>query len=406
MPSVSSPPLLTKLPFQPQSVSPRLLFLASTRSQGGIERHSVELAAALRRRGVPLQFACPPGSYVEKWCEERGVPTLPFQVRNSGDLNAALVLAKLIRAERIDIVHSHSRRDYVIAVLGVALARLFFRRHPHLILHAHMVRPLGEPPRLSGKFFEQSVDAVVAVSGAVSDRLRHDHGFHPAFVHLIHNGVNVDEFAEPGSPQALAHRSRTRQEWAIPDIALVLGMIGRLDTKGQAWLLEIAPALVQKHPDLHFVFIGSEGKLGEQAQLAAQAASLGLGERLHFTGPREDIPALLPALDILVHLPRDESFGLALAEAMAAGLPTVATAIGGCREVVRDGLTGRLVSLGDSSALNEALLWLLDDAAGPARRQAWGEAGREVVADNFSRTRQLDLLQALYQELCPVPLGR
>ena len=405
MPSVSSPPLLTRLPFQPQAVSPRLLFLASTRSQGGIERHSAELAAALRGRGVPLQFACPPGSYVEKWCQERGVPILPFQVRNSGDLGAALALAKLIRAERIDIVHSHSRRDYVIAVLGVALARLFFRRHTHLILHAHMVRPLGDPPHLSGKFFERSVDAVVAVSGTVSDRLRHDHGFHPAFVHLIHNGVNVDEFAEPGSPKALAQRSQTRLEWAIPEKALLLGMIGRLDAKGQAWLLEIAPALVQKHPDLHFVFIGSEGKLGEKARLIAQADALGLQGRLHFTGPREDIPALLPALDILVHLPRDESFGLALAEAMAAGLPTVATAIGGCREVVRDGLTGQLVPLGDTKALTDALQWLLDDQEGQSRRQAWGEAGRQVVIDNFSRTRQLNLLQALYQELCPVPLG-
>ena len=403
MPSVSSPPLLTPMPFQPSAASPRVLFLASTQSQGGIERHSVELAAALKMRGVPLQFACPPGSYLEGWCRERGLLTLPFQVRNSGDLNAALHLAKLIRAERVDIVHSHSRRDYVIAALGVGLARLFFRRHAHLILHAHMVRPLGDPPRLSGRFFERSVDAVVAVSGTVGDRLRHDHDFHPAFVHLIHNGVHLEDFAKIGSQEALTQRSQARQEWGIPDTAPVLGMIGRLDTKGQAWLLEIAPALVRRHPTLHLVFIGSEGKPGEQARLTAQANDAGLRERLHFAGSREDIPTLLPALDIFVHLPHDESFGLALAEAMAAGLPTVAAAIGGCREVVRDGVSGRLVALGDTSALTDALMWLLDTQVGAVRRRTFGEAGREIVAKNFSRTRQLNLLQALYQELCPTP---
>ena len=119
--------------------------------------------------------------------------------------------------------------------------------------------------------------------------------------------------------------------------------------------------------------------------------------------PREDVPVLLPALDLLVHLPRDESFGLALAEAMAAGLPTVATNIGGCREVVRDGLTGLLVPPGDAPALTEAVEWFLDPEAGPDRRTVLGEAGLRVVAENFSRERQLDLLQALYHELCPSP---
>jgi glycosyltransferase involved in cell wall biosynthesis len=125
-------------------------------------------------------------------------------------------------------------------------------------------------------------------------------------------------------------------------------------------------------------------------------------DRLRFTGPREDVPLLLPALDALVHLPRDESFGLTLAEAMAAGLPTVTTNIGGCREIVRDCVTGLLVPPGDASALTEALEWLLDPEEGAARRAAFGEAGRRVVAENFSRERQIDLLQALYHEISPV----
>ena len=376
---------------------PRVLFLASTTSQGGIERHSVELAAALRARGVPLLFACPPGSYLDTWCHTRGIPTLPFQVRNSGDLGAARRLARLIRVRGIDIVHAHSRRDYVVAVLGTRLAR-----RAKLVLHAHMVRPLGDPPRLAGRFFAWGMDAVVAVSGAVCDRLRHDHRFNPALAHLIYNGVDLTEFAALDSPLARSQRHQARRGLGVPDDAPVLGMIGRLDAKGQAELL-VAPALALKYPALHIVLIGSEGKPGEQARLTAQAEATGLAGRLHFTGPRDDIPALLPALDILVHLPRDESFGLALAEAMAAGLPTVATNIGGCREVVRDGVTGLLVPPGDVPALTEALEWLLDPTEGAARRTTFGEAGRRIVAKHFSRAHQLDLLQVLYRELCPSP---
>lgn len=383
MPSASKPP-------------PRVLFLASTNSQGGIERHSVELAAALRARGVPVQFACPPGSPLDAWCRARGIPTLPFHVRNSGDLGAAGQLARLIRSQAIAIVHAHSRRDYVVAALGVRLAR-----RAKLALHVHMVRPLGDPPRLAGRFFGWGTDAVVAVSQAVCERLERDHGFPPGFVHLIPNGVNLSDFTAPGSPDAFAQRSQARRKWGVSDDALVLGMIGRLDAKGQKDLLAVTPALARLQPTLRLVLIGSEGLTGEQARLTAQAEAAGLADRLHFTGPREDVPTLLPALDALIHLPRDEAFGLALAEAMAAGLPTVATDIGGCREVVREGVTGLLVPPSDAPALTRALEWLLDPAQGAARRAAFGEAGRRAVAENFSRERQIDRLQALYHALCP-----
>jgi glycosyltransferase involved in cell wall biosynthesis len=309
----------------------------------------------------------------------------------------------MLRADGVGLVHAHSRRDYVIAVLGVALARLRSGYHPRLILHAHMIRPLGSPPRLSGRFFQWGVDGVVAVSRAVADRLRHDHDFSPTFIHPIYNGIPLDEYAASGSPEARVRREGARREWGFAPDALVLGMVGRLDAKGQAALIDALPALAPAHPGLRVFLIGGEGRAGERARLTARAAAAGEADRLIFLGPREDVPALLPAFDALVHLPRDESFGLAPAEAMAAGLPTIATAVGGCREVVRDGETGLLVPPGDAPALAGALLWLLDPAQGAARRAALGRAGRRVVEREFSRERQVTLLQALYGALCPAP---
>ena len=381
---------------------PRLLYVATTKSHGGIETHSIEMAAALRGAGASVQFACRPGGFVEARCREVGLPTASFLVRNSGDLGAAWRLAQIIRRERIDIVHVHSRRDYVAAVLGVALARRVCHRRAALVLHAHMVRPLGEPPRLAGRFFAWGADAVAAVSGAVRDILLHTHEFDPAFVHLIPNGVDMKRFARPGSDEAARRRVSARQSLGVPDQALVLGMIGRLDAKGQRLLFDAVPVLLETCPALRIVLVGSEGKPGEQAALTALAETAGFRDRIVFTGPRTDIPALLTAFDVLVHLPIDEAFGLALAEAMAAGLPTVATAIGGCREVVQDGVTGLLVPPGDRAALVSALGRLLDPVQGPEVRAAFGDLGRKAAEERFSQEIQINRLEALYRKVCPV----
>ncbi len=382
---------------KPAATPPRVLFVASTKSHGGIESHSVEMAAALRRRGVPITFACRPGGVVEAWSRARGISTLPFSLRNSGDLNASRRLARLIDAKEIDLVHAHSRRDYVAAVVGAALAR----RRPRLILHAHMLRPLGEPPRAAGRFFAWGADAVAAVSGAACDHLRHEHGFSPAFVHLIPNGIALEKFARPASPEYQSQRQAARQGWSIPEGTVVVGMVGRLDAKGQAAGLEAVAALGYAH--VWCVFLGSEGEPGAQADLQARAARTGWSERLVLTGPRTDIPTLLPGLDLLLHLPADEAFGLALAEAMAAGLPTVATDIGGCREVIRAGRTGLLVPLGNAEALQAALGEMLNPVTGPVRRAAFGQEGRRVAVAALSQDMQMSRLETLYAEVLARP---
>ena len=160
-------------------------------------------------------------------------------------------------------------------------------------------------------------------------------------------------------------------------------MMGRLNAKGQEALLDVAPEIVGKHPEVWFVLVGPEGAAGDRERLLAQATRR-ISERVVLPGMTEDVPAAMAGFDVLAHLPSDESFGLALAEAMAAGLPTVATDIGGCREVVQDGVTGLLVPLGDAKALAAALACLLDSAgragaAGAARRGGAGARPRRVL---------------------------
>ena len=377
---------------------PRVLFIATSAGEGGIERYSVRLAVLLRARGVPVTYACRPGGFLEGQCAAHGIPTFAWEVRNSGDVTASRLLAKWLRTHPIDIVHVHSRRDYVPAVLGTA----FVRPRPRLLLHAHLIRRLGEPARLAGRFFRWGAARVIAVSEAVRERLVQEHRFSREFVHHLPNGVDTRTFAaaESDHEEWQSRRDASRQAWGVPPGVCVIGMMGRLNAKGQEALLAVMPELLRSFPETWVVLVGPEGSAGDQGRLRDQAEAAGVEARVVLPGMTEDVPAAMAGFDIVAHLPSDESFGLALAEAMAAGLPTVATDIGGCREVVQDGVTGTLVPLDDADALVAALTSLLDPEAGPGRRARFGAAGRRRVLAEFSLDRQVERLHGLYQRLC------
>ena len=374
-----------------------LLFVATSDGQGGIERHSVRLAERLEKRGASVTYACRPAGFLEGLCFQGNIPTHPLDVRNSGDLRAALSLARCILTNKINIVHVHSRRDFVVSVLGVAWARCC-RWHtgerPGLVLHAHLIKGFGFPVWLSGRFFQRGADAVIAVSEATRSFLIGFHKFHPAFVSVIHNGIDVDAY-NPPALRRQEWRERVRQQWKIPEEAPVVGMIGRLNAKGQEKLLKAAPRILAGFPDVHFVFVGPEGERGDRQHLRQVAETGGIAANTIVAGESESMPTLLAAIDVLAHLPTEEAFGLVLVEAMAAGLPVVATDVGGCAEIVEDGVTGSLVWPQDEDGLVEALSELLG-RRGLERGRRMGRAGRRRARSRFSVQRQVERLESLY----------
>nr|WP_246385953.1 glycosyltransferase family 4 protein [Armatimonas rosea] len=354
--------------------------ISSSTDNGGSQRHSVTLAVDYQAHGGSVVIACPPGSFIEATSQRLGVKTVPFQLRNSADLSAVRALAQLVRDHEAEVLHSHARRDFVAATLAGKLTRC------PVLLHVHVVRPLGEPLRLAGHFFNQ-VSGIIAVSEFTRQELEHWHGLRPGLVRRIYNGIDPHTFVEATS---------LRREWQIPEGDLVIGMVGRLTTKGQESFVPVAARLAQRYSNLHFVFVGPDGPELRFSELQAKLAAAGLQGRSLVAGVCDQIPRVMRSLDILVHLPTDEAFGLALIEAAAAGVPVVASSIGGCREVVVDQQTGILVPPNAPQETEQALASLLDN---PALRQALGAAGQCRVQTEFSSQRQLADLCALYEEV-------
>lgn len=187
------------------------------------------------------------------------------------------------------------------------------------------------------------------------------------------NGVDVDAF-QPRPREA----STLREELGIPADAVLLGFVGRLSPeKGPSVFARAALLLHSRDPHVHFVFIGEGPMEGELRQLTAQ---FGLQGRLHFAGLRRDMRSVYPALDVVVSSSNSEAMPLALMEAMACGLPIVATRVGGVPDLVEHGETGWLVGAGEFDDIAGRCAGLVADAA---LRRRMGERARQRVVERF-----------------------
>ncbi|MEW6554104.1 MAG: glycosyltransferase family 4 protein [Actinomycetota bacterium] len=282
-------------------------------------------------------------------------------------------LAALIRREGYDLVLTNSAKADIYGSMAGKLAG-----RP-VIWRLHDIASGDAFSRLNLFLFRASAslfaDRVLAISEVVRRALV-DLGVPEAKVGMVHNGILP--------PRAAAARQEVRAAWGVPAGAPLVGMVGRLvDWKGPDYFIAAAAEVAASLPEARFMLVG-DAIFGERSYvdgLKAMARGYGLEGRVIFTGFREDVEEIIAAMDLLVHasvLP--EPFGLVIIEAMAQGLPVVATRGGGVGEVVDDGETGLLVPPRDAAAMAEAIRGLLAD---PARAAKMGKAGKRAVAERF-----------------------
>jgi len=364
----------------------RILQLSSARTRGGGERHFADLTNALAARGHEIYAALAPASPLSAELSRLPAPhviTLPL--RNALDAPSAAALARFVRTHEIEIVHAHLARDYPLAAFAVRRAR-----GARLVITRHVPFAMSRLHRLA----LANVARVIAVSGPVAKGLRAQKIFPAGKIRVVPNGIDLTRCAA-------VERTRARAEWRArlqTEASLLVGTVGDLSpVKGQdIFIRAAAHAVTLGLSDAVFLVVGDDAaRRGTRAQLEELIAAHKLERRVRLLGRVEELAPLLGALDVYVSASRAEAFGLAMVEAMACGVPVVATATDGAREIIADGATGRLVPLNAPEVLAGALVELLRNEEA---RAAMGERARAAAQARFSLERMVTETEQVYRE--------
>ena len=351
---------------------------------GGQERVALDLAAAQRARGhtvIAVSLAPPPEGPLADEFRAVGAEVIDVPKGPGTDLTLVPRLAWALKRRRVEVVHSHNPLPLIY---GAPAARLCGA----VAIHSkHGVNPGSRGHRMLRRQAARLVSSFVAVSTVTAQQAREQRDCAEAQLVVIANGIRLEQF----KPDAAA-RAAVRAELGIAADALVVGMVGRIDEfKNQPLLLAaIAPRL---GPQVHVVFVG-DGPTRAGLEAAVAALPPAARAAAHVLGRRMDVARLLPAFDVFALSSKSEGLPLVVPEAMAAGLPVVATAVGGLPTVIDDGVTGYLTAV-DRGELAAALGKLLDD---PAAARAMGARAREVALARYSAERMCDDYLALYQQ--------
>jgi glycosyltransferase involved in cell wall biosynthesis len=366
----------------------KVLQLSSARTFGGGERHFADLSNALSERGhdvyAALSHASPLHARLARLPASH-VVTLPL--RNALDLASATRLARFIRERRIEIVHAHLARDYPLAAYAARRAG-----GVPFILTRHV------PFAMSGlhKFTLSNAARVIAVSEGVARGLRERRIFPVEKIRVIPNGISVAEI-----DNALADFDRAGLRSSLcANAPLVVGTIGELSpVKGQEDFVRAAATIVRREnfTDAQFLIVGDDRSRGGEtrARLERLIAEHELRDRVRLLGHVSELTPLIGSLDLYVSASRAEAFGLATLEALMCGVAVVATSTDGARELIDDGVTGKLVPVGDEPALAHAMLQLLRDGDERARIS---KRAREESRARFSLERMVAATEKVYRE--------
>jgi len=303
------------------------------------------------------------------------------------DWNLPRRLAALWRRQRVDVVHAHQYTPFFYALLS----RLCYRRPPVLFTeHGRHYPDYPRPKRMvANRLLIERRDRVVGVGQAVRRALIENEGIPPERVAVIYNGVDLpDLVAQAGE------RLAVRRELGLGASDLMILQVARLDyLKDHGSAVRAMAQVVQHCPRAHLVLVG-EGP--ERASVEESVRRHGIEARVHLLGLRNDVARLLDAADVFLLSSISEGIPLTIIEAMAAGLPVVATRVGGLAEMVEDGATGLLAPAGDDKALAGAILRLAHD---PRLRSEMGQRGRASRSERFSAGKMYEAYHQLYQEM-------
>jgi len=355
-----------------ESRAVRILEIISAPEVNGAVIHCLQLSQELARRGHQVLVACRPGAWIERQLAGGPIEVIPSDLHRwpPDELSR---MAAVIRQKSVDVVHTHMSRAHFFGVLlrwfsGVPCVATAHNR----LLQLHWM-------------FN---DHVIAVSEATR-RFQHR-------VNLVRNSrlTTIRNFIDDRHRRSVLpdRRAAVRAQLGVDASSPLVGVVGAvIPRKGQVYLVRALPKILAACPTARFLLVGTMEFTSEYVrEVHAVADRLGVASRIVWTGHRDDVAEILAALDLFVLPSLEESLPLTILEAMACGLPVVATAVSGIPEVVRQNETGILVPPRDSDALADAIISLLGD---PERRRQFGQAGQRVVKTHHSIETQVTAIE-------------
>lgn len=350
--------------------------------------HVLSLAAHVDRRQCALHVCYPAGDErTRRRLAELGIPGHPWPMRKWQNAGPALALLRLIRREKIDIVHVHGQFAGIWARPAARLAGAGVVYTPHTIrIRQTALQPTYE---ILERAWRRFTDIIIAVCEA--DRqwiIRKGWGASKS-VRTVYNGLDWEEWQ---SHRVTKDAARERLGW--PPAAPVILQIGRLDAqKAPEDFVRMMRRLHTHLPEARG-FLAGDGPLRRRVQ--AVIRECGLDGVVTLLGQRQDIPVLLSAADVVTLTSRWEGLPYSLLEAGAMARPAVAAAVNGVPEVILHGVTGLVVPAGRPEAIAEAVLTLLND---PSRARAMGLAAQQRVRETFDVRRTAEEVMGIYQEV-------
>jgi len=374
--------LLSDFKARPAAVRPiRIGYVIGQLTYGGAERQLHELVRRINRDEFQCFVYClslktnPFGPLIKaSGIELRVVPR-----RGRFDVSRVCGLARLLRRDRIDIVHS-----FLFRANGYAWAASTLARVPHLLTTARNCKELGLARDYVNRLAFRGSDRVICNGEAVRSFTARHFKLPLESSVVIYNGVDLDRFASPPLSAPLEERGKEK---------LVI-TVGRLVAQKDLRLfIDAAKLLLAKFGNVRFTIVGDgPGRPG----LTRYAVDQGIGEKVSFLGERDDVPQLLAGADVFWLTSAWEGLPNVVLEAMACGKPVVARDVGACGELIHDNETGFLVSSRDPKAFAGYTLALLND---PARAHAMGLTARSLAEERFSVAAMVQSTEALYRSI-------
>ena len=345
---------------------------------GGGETQVLGLTLALAAGGHRAELICDPAGRLWEQATAAGIRCHPIRIRNAIDLAAGVKLRAILKRERYDVVHFHTSRAHSMAPLarGFGSTLVVTRRMDY------------RPNRVFAPYlYNRAVDGVVAISGGVADSLAAA-GVERRHITVVHSGVDCERFRAP-TPQ---ERADARTALNIADGEFVISAVGALEQrKGHRYLIAAIGAIAASGK--FRCFIVGQGLIGRVLQdEIAVIRNLG---RIKLLGRVDDVRGLLWASDAFAMPSLKEGLGVAALEAMASGLPVIASDVGGLREVVEDDRTGIIVPPANPEKIASAIKRL---AESPELRSQMSAAARSRVVENYSMEQMAARTLALYRE--------